>query len=118
MSNGLFVLNVTPEIIEYCPWESYSWNGIEIEEEGYYVENAEDDYWGNDIAWAHAMSNVAICPSCPGDLDNNGSLGVSDLNIILSEFGCTSNCSADFNNDGSTSIGDLLFWLSLFGTVC
>ena len=59
-----------------------------------------------------------MCPACPGDLDNNGSLGVSDLNIILSEFGCTNDCAADFNDDGSTSIGDLLFWLSLFGTVC
>lgn len=118
MVNGLFVLNITPEIIEYCPWDSNSWNGINIGADGYYVEEVEDENWGIDIEWAHAMANEAMCPACPGDLDNNGSLGVSDLNIILSEFGCTNDCAADFNDDGSTSIGDLLFWLSLFGTVC
>ena len=79
---------------------------------------SEDEVLGSDIDWIIATQNEALCPTCPGDLDNNGSLGVSDLNTILAQFGCTQNCSVDFNCDGSTTIADLLFWLSLFGTVC
>ena len=106
------------EILEYCSWDVEPWNGMEITEDGYYVYQAEDEVWGSDIEWLHAIENSALCIDCPGDLDGNGSLGVSDLNIILSEFGCTESCQSDFNLDGSVTIADLLFWLSLFGTVC
>ena len=118
MMHGLFVLELDPEYLDFCPWENTQCNGVEIEEDGYYVHISEDEVLGSDIDWIIATQNEALCPTCPGDLDNNGSLGVSDLNIILAQFGCTQNCSVDFNGDGSTTIADLLFWLSLFGTVC
>ncbi|MBM72092.1 MAG: hypothetical protein CL847_04845 [Crocinitomicaceae bacterium] len=116
--HGLFVLELNPEILEFCSWDVEPWNGQEISEEGYYVYDTEDEIWGSDIEWLNAIENSSLCTECSGDLDNNGSLGVSDLNIILAEFGCTENCAVDFNDDGSTTIEDLLFWLSLFGTVC
>ena len=116
--HGLFVLELNPEILEFCSWDVELWNGQEISEEGYYVYEAEDEIWGSDIEWLHSIENSSLCTECSGDVDNNGSLGVSDLNIILTEFGCTENCAVDFNDDGSTTIADLLFWLSLFGTVC
>ena len=118
MMHGLFVLELDPEYLEFCPLKNNQWNGVKIEEDGYYVHISEDEVCGRDIEWIIASQNEALCPICPGDLDNNGSLGVSDLNIILAQFGCTQNCSVDFNDDGSTTIVDLLFWLSLFGTVC
>ena len=118
MKNGLHVLKLTPDESEFCPNESIEWNGLTITDEGYYSIESSDKLWGNDIQWLIANYNESLCPDCPGDLDENGSLGVSDLNIILSEFGCTSSCQSDFNGDGSTTIVDLLFWLSLFGTIC
>ncbi|MAO45907.1 MAG: hypothetical protein CL823_02030 [Crocinitomicaceae bacterium] len=118
MKNGLHVLKLTPDESEFCPNESIEWNGLTITDEGYYSIESSDELWGNDIQWLIANYNEILCPDCPGDIDGNGSLGVSDLNIILSEFGCTSSCQSDFNGDGSTTIGDILFWLSLFGTIC
>ena len=110
MKNGLHVLKLTPDENEFCPNESIEWNGLTITDEGYYSIESSDELWGNDIQWLIANYNESLCPDCPGDLDGNGSLGVSDLNIILSEF-CTSSCQSDFNGDGSNTIGDILFCL-------
>ena len=50
-----------------------------------------------------------------GDLDRN----VTDLLILLAEFGCTgSECIADINEDGEVAAGDILELLSVFGTPC
>jgi plastocyanin len=55
---------------------------------------------------------------CFGDLDGDSSVTVTDLLLILSEFGCVSGCTTDINNDGVTSVADLLELLSVFGTTC
>ena len=50
-----------------------------------------------------------------GDLDRN----VTDLLILLAEFGCSgSECIADINEDGEVASGDILELLSVFGTSC
>ncbi|GEM_PF-652747 len=56
--------------------------------------------------------------ACFGDLNNDSSVTVADLLLILSEFGCLSGCTTDINNDGLTTVGDLLELLSVFGTAC
>ena len=56
--------------------------------------------------------------ACFGDLNNDSSVTVSDLLLILSEFGCLSGCTTDINNDGVTTVADLLEFLSVFGTTC
>jgi plastocyanin len=58
------------------------------------------------------------CVECFGDLNNDNSVTVADLLLILSEFGCTADCTTDINNDGVTSVADLLVLLSVFGTTC
>lgn len=56
---------------------------------------------------------------CPGDVDGDLTVGVSDVLAYLSAFGCVSNCGvADLNGDGAANTSDLLMMLSLFGTVC
>ena len=55
---------------------------------------------------------------CFGDLNNDSSVSVADLLLILSEFGCTSGCTTDINGDGLTTVSDLLELLSVFGTAC
>jgi len=56
--------------------------------------------------------------ACFGDLNDDNSVTVADLLLILSEFGCLSGCTTDINNDGVTSVSDLLDLLSVFGTTC
>lgn len=55
---------------------------------------------------------------CIGDYDLDGSVGSSDLLILLSQFGCTSGCSADLNNDDQVNVSDILLFLASFGTIC
>jgi len=55
---------------------------------------------------------------CPLDLNSNGYIEVSDLLIILSDFGCASDCTGDVNGDGVVTVADVLFILSSFGDPC
>ena len=57
--------------------------------------------------------------SCPADLNANGTVEVSDVLLLLSDFGCDSECSvADINGDGSVSVADILLLLAAFGEGC
>tara|TARA_B100000427_G_scaffold326542_1_gene335429 strand:+ start:519 stop:2375 length:1857 start_codon:yes stop_codon:yes gene_type:complete len=55
---------------------------------------------------------------CFGDFNNDGSITVSDLLILLAEFGCENNCEADLSGDGIVSVADLLEILAVYGTLC
>ncbi len=53
------------------------------------------------------------------DLDDNGSINVTDLLMFLSLFNTTCNgCRADFTADGLISTNDLLLLISKFGLNC
>lgn len=56
--------------------------------------------------------------TCPGDLNNDGAVAMSDFLLFLGDFGCTTACIGDFNGDGNTSTADMLVLLGLFGTSC
>ena len=56
--------------------------------------------------------------ACPQDLNNDGSVTVADVLLILGEFGCTNGCAADVDGDGAVSVGDVLNILSVFGQAC
>jgi hypothetical protein len=56
--------------------------------------------------------------ACPGDMDGDGVVTVSDVLDVLSEFGCVEGCVMDINGDGSTNVTDVLAVLSAFGTAC
>jgi hypothetical protein len=58
------------------------------------------------------------CTYCPGDFNDDGLIGTSDLLLLLSEFGCMAGCSVDADYDGITGVGDILILLSAFGTNC
>ena len=55
---------------------------------------------------------------CLGDIVANGSVGVEDLLLLLSEFGCTAGCEGDVDGDGAVSVADVLALLGVFGTPC
>ena len=55
---------------------------------------------------------------CPLDLNSNGYVEVSDLLMILSDFGCAVDCVSDVNGDGAVTVSDVLLILSSFGDPC
>lgn len=57
---------------------------------------------------------------CPGDLDGDGLVTSTDLNLILASFGCTGSvgCSGDADGDGDVDTADLNFLLATFGDDC
>jgi hypothetical protein len=52
------------------------------------------------------------CVACPGDLDGNGSIGASDLAMLLAGWGTP---AADLDGDGTTAGSDLTLMLSAWG---
>ena len=118
ITNGLFVLELDVEEIEVCPLSPIEWNGQMVDSDGYYSSEVPNEMWGTDIELMFALMNSDVCPTCPGDFDSNGSIGVSDLTVILANIGCLIECEVDLDGDSSTTVGDLLAWLSLFGSEC
>ena len=55
---------------------------------------------------------------CLGDVVPNGSIDISDILLILSQYGCLSACDTDVTGDGAVTISDVLVVLSVFGEVC
>ena len=55
---------------------------------------------------------------CPLDLNSNGYVEVSDLLMILSDFGCAVDCVSDVNGDDAVTVADVLLILSSFGNPC
>lgn len=62
---------------------------------------------------------MVASPNCQGDLDDDGAIDLSDLGIILSDFGCISGaCAADVDGDGDTDLSDLGIVLANFQVPC
>ncbi len=57
-------------------------------------------------------------PSCPADFNDNYFVEIEDLLGLLTSFGCSSGCTGDLDNDESVGIGDLLVLLSGLGSPC
>ena len=57
-------------------------------------------------------------PTCPEDVNADGSVSVADVLAVLSECGCTEACSYDVDDDGAVTVNDVLVILSAFGTSC
>lgn len=56
---------------------------------------------------------------CPGDLNGDLSVGLSDLTLLLANFGTTgSGIIGDIDNDGDVDLSDLTAFLANFGTSC
>lgn len=54
-------------------------------------------------------------PSNPADLNGDGVVDVSDLLILLGQWGACVDCTADLNNDGTVNVSDLLILLGNWG---
>ena len=52
------------------------------------------------------------------DLNGDQLITVSDVLVLLAEFGCQADCTADVNGDGLVTVADILAMLGGFGTPC
>ncbi len=52
---------------------------------------------------------------CPGDLDSDGAIGITDLLDLLAVWGACPGCDADLDGDGLVGITDLLTLLAHWG---
>lgn len=70
------------------------------------------------IAWKARLGQGPL--PCPGDLDGDSFVGLTDLGIVLSHFGSDGVLlhDGDYNCDGVVDISDLGVVLSLYGTRC
>jgi hypothetical protein len=59
-------------------------------------------------------SVVPVAPGGPGDFNGDGYADVSDLLILIADYGCEASCVADINGDGITNVLDILAFLQLF----
>jgi hypothetical protein len=65
------------------------------------------------------LSSWLATPGCPGDLNENAVVDVSDVANVLSQYGQSgAGLSADFDGDGWVGLPDLTFILSAYGAAC
>jgi cytochrome c551/c552 len=56
-----------------------------------------------------------VQPGCTGDLNGDDVVNVSDLLILLGQWGACEGCLADLNGDGVVNVSDLLILLGAWG---
>jgi hypothetical protein len=62
---------------------------------------------------------VMVGGTCLGDFDSNGVVGLPDLLVFISGYGCQSACGiTDLDNNGTVGVSDLLIFSSVYGSVC
>ncbi len=60
----------------------------------------------------------AVGDACPADLNDDGVIDVTDLAIVLANFGQSGGALGDIDGDGSVNLNDLAIILSDFGSTC
>jgi len=104
-------------------WTDYMWslNGNALDETGSTVTiggSGEYTVTATDPGTGCTVSHSGTV-GCPGDLDGDNLVGVSDILQLLGSFGCSGPCGApDVNADGAVNVTDVLFLLGLFGSSC
>lgn len=66
-------------------------------------------------------ADACEAPPCPGDLDGNSQVNISDLAVLLTHFGQTGGAAyaeGNLDGDGDVDISDLSLLLSAFGNTC
>ena len=72
------------------------------------------------VLFEEGDESVALGPTfpCPADLNGDLVVGVSDVLLLLADFGCLSACSIDLDGDDAVTVSDVLFLLGQYGTPC
>jgi len=131
---GVVVYNITdpqaPEFVQYINTRDFEGNAEEgtagdLGPEGLIVIPADESPNGADllvvsyeVSGTLAVFEITDGEDNPADLDNSGSVGVSDLLLLLSQWGdCQPDmtCQADLDNNNAVGVSDLLLLLAAWG---
>jgi hypothetical protein len=67
---------------------------------------------GGDVAITLVAGQSTICPNCPEDLNNSGSVDSLDIAFLLNAWGTA---AGDLTGDGTTSSPDMAVLLNAWG---
>lgn len=83
-----------------------------------WAEGTADKYFNADAEVYNAtVKRYPFDEGVIGDLDGDGDVDLSDLAILLADWGCTGgNCAGDADGDGDTDLADLAALLGNFGS--
>lgn len=108
-----------------------TWEDLSVYLPGIWTESRANAVWTHGdwlYVAGHGISNGAdvavLWRRCivnqPEDFDRDGKIDLSDLAILLSNFGCQSpsQCDGDSDADGDVDLSDLSLLLALFGSDC
>jgi len=78
---------------------------------------------GYDTIFGHGFINAQAALEavdqgnpCPGDIDGDGGVGVSDLLAVVDAWGSCNDCDADVDGDGTVGVSDLLLIVDAWGS--
>lgn len=80
--------------------------------------------WSESIGWINlddATHFVQFTPACPGDVDGDGMVGLSDIAVLINNWTLTvppAPLNADQDADGSVGIGDLAVVIQNWALIC
>ncbi len=82
--------------------------------------DVDDPGYDTDTGWglvdaAAALAEVESGLGSPADLDGDGSVGPSDLALLLASWGPCGSCGADLDGDGSVGASDIAILLAAWG---
>jgi hypothetical protein len=78
----------------------------------------QDDRNGSSDIYAQRVNSDGLlgnASSCVGDIDGDGSVGVSDVLAAIGVWGTCENCPADIDGDGVVGVTDLLAIIGQWG---
>jgi hypothetical protein len=88
---------------------------VSLDDDTIIVGARGDDDNGSSSGSAYVFDAAGTPGECPWDLNDNGSVGVSDLLSLLASWGPCIDCPADFDGDGNVGVTDLLALLAAWG---
>lgn len=100
--------------VSFQNWHTFPLNAGD---ENFTVTGFELRPYNNSVTLQGTPGNMRPVIDCPGDVNGDNAVNLTDLNLVLSLFGQTS-AIGDTNGDGVVNLADLNTVLANFGSSC